>query len=921
MRLPVVLLLLFLSIQATSQTNISGTVTDAETHHPLPFASVYINLTTIGVYSDEHGHFVLKNVSAGRHELVVSHVGYITSQTSFEVRDTATLNFNIRLTAVTLKEVSVTAKQDKRWKEQLKRFNLLFFGKNAQARQCKILNPWVLEFSEGPSGDFSATASANLIIENLGLGYKISYQLKKFEFTASNYTILGVTWFQEIPTYDSALVNMWARERRKAYFGSITHLLASITHKSIEKDGFELYEDITRNPDVVRKSTFTSNLNRSIAPLDIKDRVRVGKNPNQYFIDLPPKTEVHYVKGKAIPTIYRNVASPISWIEIKNNKTLEVNGSGIPMNPAVMTLSGAMSDPRIADLLPTDYDPGMVAHFVTPKSVAPQAQLLLEPTHFHTDKTFYYSGEKLWFKAYMNYSSPAYQDTLSNVLYLDLVDTTNAVVTSRLLHIDTLGVSTGSLDLSKLSVGTYQLRSSTRWMLNYDKSFIFTKTIRILGDDEIISRRDVDTVSSGSFTVTADKSVYETGDKVTLTIRTHDEEGFAFAGNVSVSVVPVNYASIAKEDPNISSKPLPSDRVNASLQSSHAIQYGIDIVGKADMKSRKKKYRQPIVMLAQEGADDLISTRANADGSFAFNGLQLYDTMKLSMQALSVKGNRRGVIKIDSVTKIVIPALPFADVKAEVEKVETPRRPVAPELSGPVQVLQEVTIESSSPASRVVGSAVHLSADITVKGEDLRNSDNGDIISMLQSRVPGLRLLTFVQGGIVRKFFRLGGIASFDSNPLHQEPIVIIDGSVISNEWGESSAEQVSRLTANMIDRIEVIKFGGGAAYGARGANGVIAIFTRTDFDKSKIVDNFDRKLFTPVRIRGYASSDTFKGYQSYQTGTTVYWNPYVALKHGEDHTVVFSVPQVTGKYAAHVEGLSADGRPLRAVCLIDVRK
>ncbi|MGC3947862.1 MAG: carboxypeptidase-like regulatory domain-containing protein [Chryseolinea sp.] len=396
MRIAVVLVLLLCSLSALSQTTISGTVTDATTRKPMPFASVYLNLTTIGVYSDDQGRFTLRNIPMGRHELVVSHVGYVTSQTTFDVRDSTEQTFNIKLVAVTLKEVSVIGKKDNRWKEQLKRFNVLFFGKNVQDRQCKILNPWVLEFSEDATGGLKATASSNLIIENLGLGYKISYQLKKFEFTASNYSILGVTWFQQISTYDTALVNLWNRERRKAYYGSVTHLLASITRKSLKEDGFNLYQDFTNNPDVVRKSSLTPNLNRSISALDDKDLVDRGKNPNQYFLNLPPKTEVHYMKAKAIPTIYRDVAVPISWIEITKGSVLEVSGSGIPMNPSVMMVSGAMSEPRIADLLPIDYDPGKANSMASVvKASSTNSEYLLERTHVHTDKTFYYRGEKL----------------------------------------------------------------------------------------------------------------------------------------------------------------------------------------------------------------------------------------------------------------------------------------------------------------------------------------------------------------------------------------------------------------------------------------------------------------------------------------------------------------------------------------------
>lgn len=915
-----VVLLLLASSQTLAQTIVTGTVTDAKTQQPLPFSSVYINLTTIGAYSNEQGAFTLENIPPGRHELVVSHVGYVTSQTTIEVKDSAALTINIKLAAVTLKEVNVSARRDKRWEEQLKRFNSMFLGKNASSRQCRIVNPWVLEFSEDATGKFSASASSNLIIENLGLGYRISYQLKKFEFSNEGYTILGVTWFQQIPTYDSALLNMWAHQRRNVYQGSITHLLSAIVRKSLREEGFELYQDITHSPDVVRKATFTANLNKSITPMEVSELVRKSSRSGHYLISFPAKTEVHYLHGKAIPSIYRNVAVPISWIELRKGSRLEVTGDGIVLNPSVMTLSGAMSESKIADLLPIDYKPGKTEKKVAAARVLMSSNLLLERTHIHTDKAFYYRGETLWLKAYMNYVSPAYQDTLSNTLYVDLVNTENVVRLSRLLLIDTVGAAKANIDLSKVEPGMYQLRAYTRWMLNYDKSLIFTKTIRVLEDDELISHREPDTLSNGLLAAHLNKLTFSAGDYATLTLRTRDEDGFAFAGNLSVAITPLNYSSLGADDPDISGLSFENNAVHAPSLGNQPIQYGIDISGRADMKSKKKKYRQPIVMLAQGGTADLITTRAATDGTFSFNGLQLYDTMKLSVQAVSIKGNKRGVVSIDSSARVSVPAVPFAQLKAEVVKTKNTRRPVAPALSGPPQMLKEVTIEASTAPAKAVGTAIHLQTDMVISGEELRKSDSGDLIAMIQSRVAGLRVLTFVENGIVRKFFKLGGITTFDNNRNNLEPVVILDGSVLSNERGESAAEQVGRLTASMIDRIEVIKFGGAAAYGARGANGVIAIYTRTDFDKSEIEDHFDRSQFTPVHIRGYDLPRSFRGYQYYSHGSTIYWNPDIVIAREGVTTVEFMVPDVRGTYVVHVEGLSRGGKPLKAARVFTVK-
>ena len=73
------LLIFYFSTSATFAqiTKIMGKVTDAETHEPIPFASVYFAGTTIGVSSDFEGNFSLETKTPSD-SLIVSYVGYQT---------------------------------------------------------------------------------------------------------------------------------------------------------------------------------------------------------------------------------------------------------------------------------------------------------------------------------------------------------------------------------------------------------------------------------------------------------------------------------------------------------------------------------------------------------------------------------------------------------------------------------------------------------------------------------------------------------------------------------------------------------------------------------------------------------------------------------------------------------------------------
>ena len=101
-----------------------GTVVDSKTFKPLPFASVYINNTTIGSSTDLQGDYLLSNIPRGDYELVVSYIGYQPFHTKVFVDKDQIQNVSVKLTPVTtnLNDVKIKSTKDEKWKAQLKRF-------------------------------------------------------------------------------------------------------------------------------------------------------------------------------------------------------------------------------------------------------------------------------------------------------------------------------------------------------------------------------------------------------------------------------------------------------------------------------------------------------------------------------------------------------------------------------------------------------------------------------------------------------------------------------------------------------------------------------------------------------------------------------------------------------------------------------
>ena len=85
----------------------------------------------------------------------------------------------------------------------------------------------------------------------------------------------------------------------------------------------------------------------------------------------------------------------------------------------------------------------------------------------------------------MNYTAPVFKDSLSRVIYVDLVDKSNKVVASKIFPI-TNGNSEGSLTIpSTIEGGDYVLRAYTRWILNFDSTLVFVKPLKVLEYSEV----------------------------------------------------------------------------------------------------------------------------------------------------------------------------------------------------------------------------------------------------------------------------------------------------------------------------------------------------------------------------------------------------------------------------------------------------
>ena len=103
-----------------------------------------------------------------------------------------------------------------------------------------------------------------------------------------------------------------------------------------------------------------------------------------------------------------------------------------------------------------------------------------ERVFLHFDNTAYYLGETMWFKAYVSFGADNRPSTLSKVLYVELVAPEGYVVETKKYKINDDGSCYGELELNPLLLsGYYEVRAYTRYMLNWDKSAIFSRVFAV----------------------------------------------------------------------------------------------------------------------------------------------------------------------------------------------------------------------------------------------------------------------------------------------------------------------------------------------------------------------------------------------------------------------------------------------------------
>ncbi len=317
----------------------------------------------------------------------------------------------------------------------------------------------------------------------------------------------------------------------------------------------------------------------------------------------------------------------------------------------------------------------------------------------------------------------------------------------------------------------------------------------------------------------------------------------------------------------------------------------------------------------------------NARGEFTFTVPPYLDSVAFTLQVTALKG-----YKVDE--KIVIDVTsPFPKFSTplslkkkfsidDVELVTNLRNTNFKDIYRGTgkEWLQSVFVKSSIKANTYNTSKRVSNFSQILTGEAIQKINPIDA-STAMLMIPGLHL----RGS----FLTLGGVTSF-SLSAKDEPLLIVDGVMVAGGNGPQSdtnegmsmdfpgspvMAEMSKISPDIIDFVEVMKGPEAAYYGARGGNGVIIINTQRKSNFSSHYEQFGTLVYYPAsyhlapayNMPDYSNLDIKKA--SFKDNrSTIYWNGHLYTNPNGKAEVEFYTGDVSTNYTISVLGITASG-------------
>ncbi len=906
-----IILFFFTITHISAQTfSVSGIVRDAKTAEIVPFANVFIANTTKGTTTNEKGEYSLTKIPIGTVIISVSMLGYAPARITVRseiVAQKENIDFTLNPNEQELSEVKISSSRDKTWEKQFQRFSKAILGDTPLAKACTIKDGYLINFEEA-KGILRATTTRPIEFENLALGYSVFFTMTSFLLANDEIQYQGYARFEELKPVSEKEQKNWIINRKTAFEGSDRHLFWSLAQKKLKSEGYEAFVDAVGFNPANRTATFYGQLNKSILPITLDSLIKKGRIANEFRIKFAKRVELHFASPYFNGQFYRDDNRMISWIE--TSKDLEFNDKGVILNPKDLVMSGFMSGKRLAEMLPLDYLPNE-----TTKREIPQEKInvaldsttqksiwrLQEQVQLTTHKVYYHPSENLWFSGEMLYADAAMSDSISKVVYVEWISPQNELISRQKYHVDSLHFK-GMFNVPETvpanpNLRNYRLRAYTKWMRNFGDSTIFEQIVPVISPKQYIAERPILSSNNAAIKLFTEKKAYQAREKITVQI-----EGLK-AENLIVSVTDTTAVRRVKSLETKAKPFLLMSSFKTLPNFKYLAETGLILSGKVLDKSGNPVLANLVFYFGK--AQSTLTALTDSDGKFSVLGIQINDTTDIIYQATDLKGKLLDKVLFDTEVfpeinpSTLKPIFEIKDLQSTIlieKDIDLPKDAIQ---------LDEVSVKTKRSEKQFVSKPIYGNPDFTVYAKDLGPALIGmNPIVALQGRVPGLQVVVAVEGVI--KVRMRGGQNSIEGN---SDPLYLVDGFPVEDE------RTLLNISMDNIDRIEVLKTAR-AMFGSRGANGVIAIYTKSAVSKSSERNRNGLKASAKqLTMIGFQDTKPFfsPNYATVQAKelakpdmrTTIFWNPNLSINnfsfYAADNSGVYRILVKNGNETSEV--------------------
>lgn len=345
----------------------------------------------------------------------------------------------------------------------------------------------------------------------------------------------------------------------------------------------------------------------------------------------------------------------------------------------------------------------------------------------------------------------------------------------------------------------------------------------------------------------------------------------------------------------------------------YEIENGIHVRGKVKrLFSKKGVIGGEVTLFLNDDEGGFLISQAPTDslGYFEFPSLVFPDSINAFVQGVNKRGRKNTeIMQLNSVSlpPLLMDKATSFDMPSERSQVHFNKmayqRYADDKVFFPEKnsiLLDEVNVTRSNLEKNNMDDGHHriysVADDVLVVTD--RDVGYTSIWNYLAGRVAGLQ----VSGNSVT----IRGAASFYGS---SEPYFLLDGSPVDKGF-------LDGLSMSDIDKIEVLKsIGSTAMFGMNGANGVIAVYTKTG--EAIVRDEYVLGVVSE-KLRGYYEAREFysPAYHSDNSSelpdhrATLYWNPGVLTDSTGSTSFSFYTSDDQAPLLIYIEGLSMDGNP-----------